>query len=896
MKSRFNILQRLLLLTTMLVTPSLASAQEADQASGGVVTDDSGEIVVLGRFIPEPMRETSEVTTFLSAADLARQGDSDAAAALTRLSGLSVVSGRFVFVRGLGDRYSSALLNGSPLPSPEPLRRTVPLDLFPSNILNGASVQKTFSPNYPGEFGGGVVDLRTVATPDEPFFNVKVGATVNTESTLRNGLVVHGGDYDWTGYDDGLRDVPAEISAVAGRNLSLSSSAFSAADIEAAGESLVNSPLTVLQRQENPANFNAELTGGRAFSFGDYTLGVIGVGGYRSEWRLRESLRGTQAEIDAGSTNFPFVFEDATTLWDITANALGGVSLGWGDHEIGATLFYVHDTTKFAGQRTAVANQSNVNKYLQESSGWYERELTDFQLTGKHSFGDLSLDWRGSLARSTRDAPYDRYVRYLVNASTALQFRDAQGNLQPLPLDATYYNSSALNPANRTSFSYVQDDLASFGADVAYEFGIGGERVAKISGGVDYAHTVRDFDSLIFTFRQNPSQFADPSTGELNEFVFARPDYLFSVDNIGGDPSNAVFTLAEVSGENAGYKGDLAVGAGYVQADVELSNLLRIAIGARYEDGSLSVAPRGRFGVPTDPSDSVSQENTYWLPAATLTWNFAEDLQLRMGYSETIARPQFRELSRANFFDVDTNRGYAGNPGLVDTELKNFDARVEYYFGKNQFLTGGVFYKDITNPIEEFDASAGGEPFTSFYNAPAAEILGAEIEYRINFTMPFDWAWLEGKDWLFNVNYTYTDAKLKIGDETVILRTGPQLATDVTPDGSRLQGQSENILNLQFGYSTDVSELTVLVNWADERVLQRGFLTQNSTDDDIIEDPGVSLDLVYRRDFTVADNEVSLGLAGRNLLDEAHTETQFGRDYFTYDRGMSFSASLTSKF
>ena len=105
-------------------------------------------------FSEDTFQSRSRIANFLSMEDLDRTGDSNAAQALMRLTGLSVASGRYVYVRGLGDRYSAALLNGASLPSPDPLRRQVPLDLFPSNILAGATVQKTFSPNYPGEFGG----------------------------------------------------------------------------------------------------------------------------------------------------------------------------------------------------------------------------------------------------------------------------------------------------------------------------------------------------------------------------------------------------------------------------------------------------------------------------------------------------------------------------------------------------------------------------------------------------------------------------------------------------------------------------------------------------------------------------------------------------------------------
>ena len=207
--------QHPLLLTTALALTIIPSAMaQEDPVEDTPVTQEEttetadertlGTVVVRGRFIPEPQRQTSQVASFLSAEDLTRQGDANAALALTRLSGLSVVDGQFAYVRGLGDRYSVALMNGSPLPRHETLRRTV----------DGAAVQKTFSANYPGEFGGGLIDLKTVRQPAEDFLNLKVGTGYNTVTTNQDGLFVRGSDTDWSGYDDGLRDLPGPLASL----------------------------------------------------------------------------------------------------------------------------------------------------------------------------------------------------------------------------------------------------------------------------------------------------------------------------------------------------------------------------------------------------------------------------------------------------------------------------------------------------------------------------------------------------------------------------------------------------------------------------------------------------------------------------------------------------------
>lgn len=884
MKSIKHSLQRLLLLAgAAWVAPGLAMAQQTPPTDAGTAPaestvddsempiDEGEEIVVLGRFIPEPMRQTSEVASFLSAEDLARQGDSNAAAALTRLSGLSVMGGRFVFVRGLGDRYSSALLNGSPLPSPEPQRRTVPLDLFPSNILAGATVQKTFSPNLPGEFGGGIIDLRTINAPNDPFFTVKFGTGWNTEAGLREGHVYHGGDYDWTGYDDGTRDLPPVIANAIATNRPFTNLNFSDADLERFGESLSNSNLTVVQQQEIPFDADVEASGGFSTDFGRYNLGAVGVVGYSGDWDLRESRFGSAASTTRG-------VRDSTT-WDITVNALGSLSLGWDTHEIKGTVFYVHNTSKET-ELTSI-DDDNQGQSLRESTAWYARELLFGQLTGEHEWDALEVDWRLSASRSTRDAPYNRFINYQINPTTGAYFYRDRGN------------------DNRTSFSELSDEVVSGGVDVTYTLPLSETRDLELSAGIDHSHTVRNFSSLDLAY----SQLQTPLPADV---AGARVDYLFGPDNIG--PTRFQLRVANTS--NVAYKGDMAVNAAYGQADVELLPLVRLAIGVRYEDGSQTVTSRSLFNTPTAPRTDLS--NTYWLPAATLTWNFAEDLQLRLGYSQTIARPQFRELGASLYNDPDTDRTYRGNPLLVDTELTNYDARLEYYFGRNQFVTAGAFYKDIQNPIEEFSFSTGGSDLTSFYNAPAAELYGIELEYRTRFQMPFSGAFWDDRDWLFSVNYTYTKAEVvvenadtRIPDPGKIGQSDPTTrAGNLVEDGSQLQGQSPNLANLQFGWEGSNDELTLLVGFVDERILERSGFTSNAggtiryVDTSVVEDAAINLDLVYRRTFSVLGRDFKLGVSGRNLLDEDHIETRTGtgEDVNSYSRGRSFSLSVSAEF
>jgi TonB-dependent receptor len=295
----------------------------------------------------------------------------------------------------------------------------------------------------------------------------------------------------------------------------------------------------------------------------------------------------------------------------------------------------------------------------------------------------------------------------------------------------------------------------------------------------------------------------------------------------------------------------------------------------------------------------VNIAKSYVLPAATFTWNFADDLQLRLGYSQTIARPQFRELAFTPFIDPDTDRTYEGNPFLTDSEFKNYDARLEYYFGRGQFVTGAVFYKTIENPIEEVIVPAqSGATITRFLNAPEATLYGVEVEFRTTFEMPFEAPFLVEPTWLFNINYTYTSSEVTAGSGSTVVSPidfRRVAASQFGLDGSELQGTPEHIVNLQFGYETDMSQLTLIAGYVSERIAQRGLGALPT----VFDEPGVNLDLVLRQDFEVFGTLLTFGASGRNLLGTDFQEYQVSRlgrtDYNTYARGRSFSLSVTAK-
>ncbi|MCV0413291.1 MAG: TonB-dependent receptor [Brevundimonas sp.] len=879
MKKLKMTLSGVLLATSAMIAPGLAFAQTetaptqqtpAEQAEPATVD----EIVVLGRYIPEPNRESSEVAAFLTSEDLERTGDSNAAAALTRVTGLSIVEGRFIYVRGLGERYSSALLNGSPLPSPEPLQRVVPLDLFPSSILDGVTVQKTYSPNFPGEFGGGVIDLHTIDAPADPFFTMKLSLGGNTESTGKENLIYYGSRTDFTGFDDDTREVPGQIAIAFDTGLQINRANFSADELQAMGQSLVNAPLRLLQREKTPIDGGLELAGGFSQDTGLGTLGVIAVAGYDNSWRAREGVQ-EEGQFQGDDLVPVSTYAVQSNQNDIRLNFLGGLSLSTDDHEVKWTNLYVRNTTKEARSTAGPDFDAGGGIIRNDYTEWFVRQLFTSQLAGEHHFMDgmLEIDWRAAYAKTSRDAPYESRFQYGVDADGNF-IHNVQGNL--------------------ISFSELDDDIVSGGADVAYTVPLSNAREVVFSAGVS------SFDNNRDAVRHD-LQF-EAVNGLTEEQRQSRIDYLFSDYNI--NPST--LQLREIAGINgaSAYDAELQVNAAYVMADAELIPLVRTTVGVRFEDGQQSVTPRDLFGGAT-PYQPTEIDEQYWLPSFTGTWNFAEDQQLRLGASKTIGRPQFRELAPQAYTDPESDRIFIGNPYLVDTEILNLDARYEWYFARQQFVTAGVFYKNLDKPVEAVIVDVGNQRQQSFLNAPEATIYGAEFEVKKYFEFPDQNAFVSNKRWLVQANYTWSDSEVSVGDGDTVLTLGgagsPEPADFFIQDGSRLQGQSEHVANLQLGWEDDTarSQATVIVNYVSERITARGAGTGASREPDYVQEPGVFLDFVYRKDFTVMDRDLGFALELRNLLGTDFDEYQERGNKIrinNYELGQSASVSLTARF
>lgn len=895
----------LLLFTTSLTFPTALYAQSTDpqpdeegelaqdvedveqdeQDTPEVSVPGGSSIIVTGRRNRNPERSSTQVLNVLSEADIARTGESDIAGALGRVTGLSLVGNGRVFVRGLGDRYSLALLNGLPLPSPEPLSRVVPLDIFPTNVIASSLVQKTYSANYPGEFGGGVINLTTKAVPVEDFLSVGLSVSGDTETTFENGLTYFGSDYDSFGFDNGNRDIPSNLQAFFDSGERIGTVPIEVSE-GIAGQLFPLNLVTLQKDNSQRPNFSGSITGGASVELGgDTYLGVIATAS------IKNRLRNRTVTSNRGNNDLSETFETSTTFItdeNILVNGLLGFGLDFGEHTIRWTNLYIRDTLKTARLEEAFDPfPGEVGfDFINQQTAWFERQLMDTQLVAEFEFDRLSLDLRGGYARTDREAPFNANFSYTRTNFSGNQFGD---------LYVAYFNQLSDGGITTVAFDDLTEELYYGGIDLGYEVSPSFEVVV----GYAYSDTDRRSESREFRpfIAPDPS---NPDLGSLNDTAatalgLRRPGDIINGATLAGFN----VTLTEATPFPV-FDAALETQAGYGLVRWLPADTVTLELGVRYEDAQQNVSlDQSVFNTPIAGATPTNIANDYFLPAVTVTWEPLTDFQLRASASQTIARPQFRELVEQRYFDPEGNRLFQGNPLLQDSELINAELRAEYYLGGPNRVSLAGFYKEIDDPIESTFNVASGQVFTSFANAPSAELYGLELDavYGIDL-YNFGGSFWETKQFLIIANYTYTQSSLMVSDTDISPVPGnpTQQANLIFDDGAPLVGQSDHLANISIGIedTEKTQQLSVLFNYASERVTQRA-----GAQPDFVEDPGLTIDIVARTEANIGV-PVELSFEARNITGRDNLEyQQLGSnriDFNTYDVGTSFSFGIKAEF
>lgn len=810
-----------------------------------VIREGSSEAVVLDR------RYSAQVVDAIGSEQISRAGDSDAAAALKRVTGLSLVDDKFIYVRGLGERYSSVTLNGAQIPSPDPTRRVVPIDLFPTDVIESVEVQKTYSAQMPGEFGGGTVQLRTRSYPDE--FRMRVAGSLGYAegTTGSDGLTYDGGDRDWLGRDDGTRDMPEAL-------LNGRLSDLNPAEREQVAEALAAQGYKPYETELGP---NSTLAFGIGDSFGeDIRFGYSASVRHAHAWNNRDEILRKYPVIDDQVDPTPIEsFDRDRTERAIDTSALLTAGIAFGEnHTIDTALMQLRQTTDDVrideGYDTDPSDL--IRNYQLE---WVENELIVKQFAGQHEFPSLNyftLNWAYTRSDASRTEPNTRQFRYAWMPQTDIWrlVRGSQGNRQ---LSAR-----------------LDDTAEELAVDLSLPLQFGDDWAVTLYGGG--GRLERDRDSWIrrYLFRTGSS----PLIAGINEI-----EDLLVPEFIGADPLLVVL-------EDAFQPTDVYVAAqksldsAYLSTDITFAERYRLNLGLRREDNRQEVTTFQPFS-PNTPPEVALIEKGDTLPAGTFTWSYSDNAQLRVGYSETLSRPDFRELTKSPYTDPYTDATIQGNPDLRSAYLKNYDIRWEYYFSEGEAFSLAGFLKEFDDPIEIVRVPGTGD-LREPRNAKEATNYGVEVDYvrslgALRRWSAFDKGWLGGVPWddlHVGLNYTWIDSRIELGEDVAGIQT-----TDNRP----LQGQSRYVVNFQIGWRKPDGniEATLLYNVFGERIA--GVGTRGLPD--IYEQPLHQVDFVYRQRL---GEHWRWALRLRNLLDEPVEYTQGGLPYRRYDKGRDATVSL----
>jgi len=828
-------------------------------------------------------QKAAAVSDAISAELISQSGAGNAAEAMKQVTGASVVDGKYVLVRGLGGRYAATQLNGVSMPSSDPDANSVQFDLFPSELLESVVTVKTFTPDRPGNFSGGLTDINTRSFPTEFNFTFSSSVSVNTETHFDDDFLTHsGGDRDWLGFDDGARSLPDAIQGLSpddipDRPVFVSSpenaerySQLSRAFGNVMGPTARSAPINQsyslsLGNQSDvggrPLGYVASLSYDRSSSF--YNGGTTG----------RFELSGNRDELselillnDEKSQETATVGGLANLTYQLTPN-----------HEIGLNTTYTHtgeSTTRLqAGRWTEVGRQDTLRN---RTILWKERDVLSTQLQGKSYFkaiGDAVLEWDASYARTTQEEPDRRFF-----ASVAFD-RGDRGTLRQ-PFD------QGLRPPSRL-FRDLEETKSAGKVDLTIPFSLGNRNGSVKLGGA-YQVTDRTFSERQFSYNE-------PEFGSGVEFNGDAISF-FGDQNVGiveDGPFGPVWglTIDDQTSEFNSYDGEQTVGAGYAMATIPVSDRFRIIGGARLESTDLTVQ--------ATPDSVGGFDVADLLPSLNLVYEVTEDMNLRAAATRTIARPTFREIAPYPSFNFVQGELIIGNPDLDRTLISNLDLRWEWFPRGGEVLAASVYYKRMEDPIEKAfigSSSNTGQQLT-WQNVDQADIYGAEIEFRKR----LDGLGRTFRHFSVGGNASFTESEIDVpciqfsedGDECI---RGELLFRQINnePSTRDLQGQSPFLVNLSMNYDNPDTGTSVglFYNVFGERL---SVVSTGSTPD-VFEEPRPEVDLTVSQDLL---DHWSLSVDVENVLNSESEQTySFQGQEFTYqrnERGRTFSVGLSYK-
>jgi hypothetical protein len=828
----------------------------ADRAVAQDVTMESAAVAVEGITV-SAARETGSVSVALdmqrtavgvtsatTLEQISKSPDSDAAQAVQRVSGVTVQDGKYVFVRGLGERYTTTSLNGARVPSPEPEKKVVPLDLFPSNLLENITTSKTFTPDQPGDFSGASVNLKTRSFPARRMVQLSFSGGANARATGKEVPMAGTVGGEWLGMAAADRRLPIGLTGTS--------------DFARLSQNQINGLIRALPRDWTFQNDQGLPNVSGSLSFGGedpilfgHRIGYVGSISYsRSQEVHEEEVRSRAVPGDAAGTPVPYnQFVGSTGQSGVLWGGLLNLStyLGHG-HKL-----ELHNTYDRTADNEAHQDWGRVEEFPQVDSvrrtslRYVERTVRSNQVHGEHLLNDHNkVEWSATSSGVTRSEPDRSDIAYGYEFSPTGQ---------RLPLAWLGFIPEG---AKRTTGDLTEDALS---ADLGYTLIVGSsDRQSSFRVGGAYRRTVREATSASYNLR---------ALGLGPEERAASPDDLFYGAFTEGGVSNLTI---EPNSSGGAYGAEDQVGAGYVMGEVPLGSSLRLIGGARVERWVLDMTAE-----PTSRAlMRIKRTNNDVLPSLALNAKLGESQTLRLSASQTLARPEYRELAPISYRDMLGDRQVFGDSSLVRTLVQNFDARWEWYPDASEVVSIGVFAKRFEKPIESIDVATSGASQLSFINAESAMNYGAELEIR----KALDFVAASFAPISLFANTTFMHSRINTSNSNL-----SALSNDERP----MVGQAPYVVNAGLTYATEsgATSATLLYNVVGRRIASAAIVPLNA---DVYEEPRQLLDFAIR----VGLNErVSAKLDAKNLLDSAYEERQGDVIRYRYRTGRSITLGLS---
>jgi TonB-dependent receptor len=810
----------------------------------------------------------------LSAESIKSNGAGNVAAAVKSVPGVSIQGGKYVYVRGLGDRYTKSILNGIDIPGLDPDRNTIQMDLFPTSILDNVIVLKSAAAEYPADFTGGIVNIVTKDFPTKADYSFSLGTSYNPDMHFNDSyLTSSGSDTDFLGYDDGTRNLPINryqpIPSTSDNRLLLTT--------------LTNrfEKELAAKQEMSGMDFDFGFTLGNQYDIGDNKLGYQTSFSYKNTTTFYENrVDGTYIKDpqNTGENELLAALDSKGSegINNVILNGMAGVAYKTKKSKYKVNLLHIQNGESIAGYFDQIISQDGTGGALEpltkNAITYTERSITNVLLTGKHRLNSVedekafNFEWKLS--------PTFSKVMDKGHRITPLQQSDS-GNSFLSPSASTFPIQLWRNLLEETWAGKADFDKAITVFD----------RPAKIKFGGAYTYKFRDFsiDDYTFNIRGDQSFIADGNV-----------DNLLAASTIWNPTSDTGTYLINIDTFNPidAYEGEQHIGANYVSLEFQISEKLKSVIGLRTEFFKTYYTGTRDNNTIFFDRDLILDEFDFF-PSANMIYSVSDNTNLRASYSRTTARPSFKEASVSQIFDPITNRLFIGNIDIVPTYINNFDLRYEHFGDSGQMFAVSGFYKGFTDAIEQ----------QFFINAPSqltvgnlgdASVFGAEFEVRqrLGFIME------SLNDLKFNANVSIIKSQLTMSQDEFDGRQASARDGETIDRERQLQGQAPFLINVGLDYNNDdIGLQTGLFYNVQGKTLEVVGIREVP---DVYTKPFNSLNFTLNKSFG-EDKSSSIDLKISNILgSERRSDYEsFGAQdqIFTLrDPGTSFSLGYTYKF